>query len=111
MTATDRKKRVNKRFNQPNTIRYHLVMGKRTTISLDKVISNLIAIKLGIDPFSDDAHSEIRQKLEEIIAPHYRRGSNRKPTQFVTEYALLWLVGKTMADEYEDCLAGLGKYE
>ncbi len=65
---------------------------------------------MGIDPFSDNAHSEIRKKLQQIITPHYRPGSNRKPTQLVTEYALLWLVGKTMADEYEDCLAGLGAY-
>ncbi|MEO9206561.1 MAG: hypothetical protein ABI296_12760 [Gammaproteobacteria bacterium] len=64
--------RINRRKSHSSitTVRYHIkVSDKRTTISLDKIISDLIAIKLGVDPSSEEAHSAVREQLEAILKP------------------------------------------
>ena len=92
-----------------STVRYHLTMqNKRTTISVDEVISDLIAIKLGFTSNSKYARTAIRKQLEKLILPYYDLKSsyynlynvNYKLTQFVAENAILWLVGEELMGKY-----------
>jgi len=93
------------------TIRYHLTTPKkRTTISLDEIISDLVAIKLGFISASKDTHAAVRKQLEKLILPYYHPKSpyydpnhiNYKLTQFVTKQAILWLAGEALTDKYYD---------
>jgi len=92
-----------------STVRYHLTIPKkRTTISIDEVISDLIAIKLGFSSVSKETHAAIRKQLEKLIVPYYDPKSpyyypnliNYKLTQFVTKQAILWLVGEELDQKY-----------
>jgi hypothetical protein len=92
-----------------STIRYHLTISKkRTTISMDKTISDLIAIKLGFTATSKDTHAAIRKQLEKLILPYYDPKSpyynlyliNYSLTQFVTQQVILWLVGEELTGKY-----------
>ena len=40
---------------------------RRTTVSLDQIISVLLSLKLGYDPGSEDAHSAVRAYLQEKL--------------------------------------------
>ncbi|MEO8402705.1 MAG: hypothetical protein ABI597_13120 [Gammaproteobacteria bacterium] len=98
-------RRKSRSFLTVTTVRYHIkVSDKRTTISLDKIISDLIAIKLGVDPSSEEAHSAVREQLEAILRPFYDPNRYCKPTHFMTKKAILWLVDKKLSDKYEDYL-------
>lgn len=49
--------------------RYHIQLkDKRTTVSMDNIISELMAIKLGKTPGTKEAHSAVRQQLERFIS-------------------------------------------
>jgi hypothetical protein len=63
---------------QKSTTRYHIQLNNhRTTVSLDKMISDLIAIKLGKIPGTKQAHSSVRQQLEQFISEdEYNRGKD-----------------------------------
>jgi len=101
-----------------STVRYHLTISKkRTTISMDEVISDLIAIKLGFDSASKSTHTAVREQLEKLILPYHDPKSpyyspnciNYKPTQFVTKHAILWLLGEELTDKYyEYKVKGIG---
>ena len=91
------------------TIRYHLTIPKkRTTISIDEIISDLIAIKLGFTSVSKDMHTAVRKQLEKLILPYHDPKSpyydpyhvNYKLTRFVTKHAILWLAGEEVTDQY-----------
>jgi len=92
-----------------NTIRYHLTtFKKRTTISMDTIISELIAIKLGFNFASKDTHTAVRKQLEKLILPYHDPKSpyynlypiNYRLTRFITKQAILWLVGEELTDKY-----------
>lgn len=91
------------------TVRYHLTTPeKRTTISMDEIISDLIAIKLGFTFISKDTHAAVRKQLENLILPYHDPKSpyydpyhaNYKLTQFVTKHAILWLAGEELTERY-----------
>ncbi|HMB03282.1 MAG TPA: hypothetical protein VKP69_06015, partial [Isosphaeraceae bacterium] len=47
---------------------YHVQLGKRrTTVSLDQIISVLLSLKLDHDPGTQDAHSAVRGYLQEKL--------------------------------------------
>src|SRR5512142_2740514 len=47
---------------------YHVQLGKRrTTVSLDPIVSILLSLKLGHDPGTEDAHSAVRAYLQEKL--------------------------------------------
>ena len=80
--------------------RYHVALGKKsTTVTVDKVISDLLALKLGQDPKTDDAHAAVRdylqQKLDETNDP--RRTS---VSQWLRQEALLDLVDTRLSAKY-----------
>jgi hypothetical protein len=92
-----------------STIRYHLTTPKKcTTISMDTIISDLIAIKLGFSCASNDTHSAVRKQLEKLILPLHDPKSpyydsyyaNFKPTLLATKHAILWLVDEELTEKY-----------
>lgn len=87
--------------------RYHLTINYnkgsyRTTISMDTIISTLLAIQLGEEPETREAHRAIRQKLENLIKPYADRRTFKikKLSQLATEEAILNLVDKKLSDQY-----------
>jgi hypothetical protein len=59
------------------TVRYHLQLSEhRTTISLDKIISDLMAIKLEITPRTKEAHIAVRKQLESFIPTFIEQNLN-----------------------------------
>jgi hypothetical protein len=46
--------------------RYHVLLGKKsTTVTVDTIISDLLALKLGHDPKTEDARAAVRDYLQE----------------------------------------------
>jgi hypothetical protein len=44
---------------------YHVTLGsRRTTVCLDKILSELLALKLGVEPDASEAHAAVRQWLQ-----------------------------------------------
>ena len=84
------------------TVRYHLNLSNhRTTISLDKIISDLIAIKLGFTPRTTEAHSAVRKHLESFIAHDLGR-SGRGLGEYLTEKSVLFIADKIISNKYGD---------
>ena len=55
--------------------RYHInFKNRRTTITVDRIISELLAIKLGVLPDAPEAHSMVRVWFEEML--HEKLGVN-----------------------------------
>lgn len=66
--------------------RYHIrFKGRRTTITLDKILSQLLAIQLGITPDPKTYHSPVRQWLQETLTENL--GENVPGGNFISQYA------------------------
>lgn len=66
--------------------RYHIQLAtRRTTISMDTVLSELLAIRLGVTPNSKAAHKKIREWLETTI--HDKLGDNPPGHSQVSQWA------------------------
>lgn len=86
------------------TVRYHLQLSEhRTTISLDNIISELMAIKLGEKPHTKEAHQKVRQTLDTFIERDRGR-AGRGLTRYITEQAVLFIADKIVSDKYEEWL-------
>lgn len=64
-----------------NSACYHIQLkSHRTTVSLDKIISDLMAVKLEKTPGTKEAHRAVRQQLEQFISTdiglNYRNEAN-----------------------------------
>jgi len=82
------------------TVRYHLQLSEhRTTISLDKIISDLMAIKLGQKPGTKEAHQAIRKQLDTYIERDRGR-SGHGLGRYVTEQAVLFISDKMLSNKY-----------
>lgn len=71
--------------------RYHIqFQGRRTTVTVDRVISELLAVKLGVLPDAPEAHSRVREWLEETL--HDKLGMNvpggNRISQYARQYAI-----------------------
>ena len=80
---------------------YHVLVGeRRTTVSLDQIISVLVSLKLGHDPGTEDAHSAVRAYLQEKLDvkndPHWTSVS-----QWLRKETLLDLLDKKLSARYE----------
>ncbi len=80
---------------------YHVQLGKRrTTVSLDQIISILLSLKLGHDPGTEDAHSAVRaylqEKLDVLNDPHWTSVS-----QWLRKEVVLDLLDKKLSAKYE----------
>lgn len=84
------------------TVPYHIrLYSHRTTISLDKIISDLLAIKLGVAPKSPEAHRLVQQQLNK-----YMEKDPKRPAFQITRYSrdevILDLVDKMLSEKYLD---------
>ena len=77
------------------SVRYRIQLSKHnTTITLHKIVSDLIAIKLGVTPDTSEAHHAVGKRLHELIMD--REVTNK----FIVEEAVLDLVGELLSEKY-----------
>lgn len=66
--------------------RYHIYFkNRRTTITLDNIVSDLLAYSLGIEPDHEDCHSTIRQWLQETLTE--KLGENVPGGNYISQHA------------------------
>lgn len=82
--------------------RYHVNLGdKRTTVSLDEVLTELLALKLGHTPNTPEAHSGIRQWLQDRLEDNNDPG-RILVSQWLRREALLLVADKKLSKAYGD---------
>ncbi|MGD1984018.1 MAG: hypothetical protein PVF93_08955 [Chromatiaceae bacterium] len=80
--------------------RYHVTLGsRRTTASLDTLLSDLLAIRLGARPQSSDVHHIVRTWLQQQLDQGNDPG-RCLVSQWLRDQAVLFLVDKTLSDAY-----------
>jgi hypothetical protein len=80
--------------------RYHVVLGKKsTTVTVDKTLCDLLALKLGHDPRSDDARAAIRAYLQEKLDDK-NDPRQTSVSQWLRQEVLLDLVDKKLSGKY-----------
>lgn len=88
------------------SVRYHLKLSThRTTISLDKILSDLLAIYLGTKPETLEAYQAVRKKLEEFIAHDLGRPGKRL-SYYITEQVILTISDKFLSEKYKHFFCG-----
>ena len=66
--------------------RYHIrFQGRRTTVTLDKILSELIAISYGLTPDRTDYHSTVQQWLQATLTN--KLGENVPGGSSISQYA------------------------
>lgn len=84
--------------------RYHLTLGrKRTTVSLDTLVSDLLSIRLGALPQSPQAHGAVRAWLQQRLDQDNDPG-RIYVSQWLREQAILFLVDTQLSNTYLDGL-------
>ena len=84
--------------------RYHLTLGpKRTTVSLDPLVSDLLAIRLDCVPQSPQAHGRVRTWLQQRLDQDNDPG-RIGVSQWLREQAILFLVDTQLSTTYLDGL-------
>ena len=84
--------------------RYHLTLGhKRTTASLDNMLSDLLAIRLGSFPPSAQTHGAVRAWLQQQLDQANDPG-RIQVSQWLRDQALLFLVDNHLSNTYLDWL-------
>lgn len=82
--------------------RYHVILGsERTTVSLDDVLSELLALKFKELPDSLEAHQAIRNWLQALIDEDNDPGRYRV-SQWCRDQAILFLMDKTLSDRWKN---------
>ncbi len=82
------------------TIRYHVQLANhRTTISLEKTISDLMSIKLGFRPGTKESHQAVRKQLDSFIEHDRGRGGHGLGL-YISEQAVLFVSDKTLSKKY-----------
>ena len=86
--------------------RYHIqFQGRRTTITVDNIISELLAVKLGVPTDAPDAHSLVREWLENTL--HEKLGQNvpggNRISQYARVYAIEAVADKNLMESVWDC--------
>ena len=85
--------------------RYHIrFRNRRTTITVDRIVSELLAAKLGVSPTVPEAHSQIRAWFEKTL--HDKLGENlpggNRISQYARQYAIEALADKTLMSKVWD---------
>lgn len=85
------------------SIRYHIQLDShRTTVSLDKIISDMIAIKLGETPDTKQAYRAVRQQLEQFISSDSDKGSASYMLYKIRKEAILFITDTMLSEKYFD---------
>lgn len=80
--------------------RFHIQFdSRRTTITLDTIISSLLAIKLGVTPESKEAHSVVREWLEVTIKD--RQGNDQRSGAKLSQWVRYYAIRAIAAPELE----------
>ena len=88
--------------------RYHVQHGEavRTTVSLDNVLSSLLALKLGHEPGTKDAHAAVRQWLQDRLDQAADPG-RKKVSQWLAGEGALLIADKKISESYLKWLTGI----
>jgi metal-dependent HD superfamily phosphatase/phosphodiesterase len=85
------------------TVRYHIQLSKhRTTVSVDKIVSDLLAVKLGFKPDTPEAYQAVARRLDNLVTDRGRSG--HRLSHYVTQEAILDLVDNILSKKYDDYL-------
>ena len=83
--------------------RYHITFkDKRTTISVDKILSDMMAVKLKRTPETEEAHTAVREWLQETLINHLGDQSGGRPSRFAQIYLIKEIADKRLLNKYED---------
>lgn len=87
--------------------RYHVQRDTtRTTISLDNVLSALLAMKLGAEPETTQAHAAVRQWLQARLDDQADPG-RAKVSQWLAGETILFVADKKLSESYMSWLTGI----
>lgn len=82
--------------------RYHLNLGrKRTTVSVSDTLSQLMALKLKLEPETKEAHTGIREWLQDRLDEHNDPG-RIAVSQWLQDEAVLFLVDTKLSEKYSE---------
>lgn len=84
--------------------RYHVQLNdKRTTVSLDSIVSELMAIKLGEIPGTKEAHRAIRQQMEKFISSGCSKDDlSSYVLHNIRKQAILFIADKILSEKILD---------
>lgn len=81
-------------------VRYHVQLNShRTTVSLDKIVSELMAIRLQTKPGTPAAHTAVRKKIDDFIERDRGRPGYGL-ARYVTEQAVLFIADTMVSEQY-----------
>jgi hypothetical protein len=85
--------------------RYHIrFQGRRTTVTLDKILSDLIAAEFGLMPDRTDYHSTVQQWLQATLTD--KLGQNvpggNSISQYARRYAIEFIAKRDIIDRLWD---------
>lgn len=85
--------------------RYHIQFNdRRTTITVDSIISELLAVNFGLSPDDPDAHATVRAWFEKTL--HDKLGESvpggNRISQYARVYAIEALAKKRLMDQVWD---------
>jgi hypothetical protein len=79
---------------------YHITLGKkRTTVSLDTILSVILALKLGTEPGTEEAHSAVRKFLQDMLDQH-NDPKRRYVSQWLRTQLVLEIMDKKISEIY-----------
>lgn len=84
--------------------KFHITFGKkRTTITVDIILSNLMAIKLGLPPASDDAKLMVKEWLQATLTDKLGTDASRKnASQWARKYLIEEVSDKKLLSSLHD---------
>jgi len=84
--------------------RFHIFFGKRrTTISVDSILSELMAIKLGAVPESEEAHRLLREWLQKKLPEKLGSSKGRKnASQWARRHMIEEIADKNLSNKWVD---------
>lgn len=86
----------------PRYFTFHLtVQGQRTTASLDALLARFVAVSLGVDPFSTEAHGAVREWAAKSLAEWPAFDPELPLSAQVRKLALRQIVDKQLAEQAE----------
>ena len=93
--------------------KYHICFGKRrTTVVVDNILSEMMAIKLGIDPASEEAYQVIREWLQKTIPEKLGNTQGRKnASQWTRRYLIEEIADKIISNSWLDWTLNYSKKE
>jgi hypothetical protein len=86
--------------------RYHVYLGdKRTTVSLSDKLAAFLALKLHLEPETNEAHTSIREWLQARLDEDNDPGRYRI-SQWLQGVVMEHLVDKKLSKQYDDWIIG-----